>query len=108
MMGPSGSSRGAEEAGTRLPPPERELANGPVGERFGIYVHCPYCRTKCPYCDFNVAIHREDRITPFVAGLRAELARYAALPWAGRIPAGTLFLGGGTPPSCRPRRSRPS
>jgi putative oxygen-independent coproporphyrinogen III oxidase len=77
--------------------PEPELLSGPTGERFGIYVHCPYCRTKCPYCDFNVAIHREDRIAPFVAGLRAELARYAALPWAGRVSAGSLFLGGGTP-----------
>jgi oxygen-independent coproporphyrinogen-3 oxidase len=76
---------------------EPELSSGPAGERFGIYVHCPYCRTKCPYCDFNVAIHREDRIAPFVAGLRAELARYAALPWAGRVLAGSLFFGGGTP-----------
>lgn len=77
--------------------PEPELLSGPTGERFGIYVHCPYCRTKCPYCDFNVAIHREDRIAPYVTGLRAELARYAALPWAGRGSARSLFLGGGTP-----------
>ena len=79
------------------PFPEAELLAGPSGERFGIYVHCPYCRTKCPYCDFNVAIHREDRIAPFVAGLRAELGRYAGLPWAGRVLAESLFLGGGTP-----------
>jgi len=92
-----GSGRGAEEAGGRLPPPAPELARGPVGEQFGIYLHCPYCRTKCPYCDFNVAIHREDRLAPFVAALRAEIARYAALPWAGRIPASSLFFGGGTP-----------
>jgi putative oxygen-independent coproporphyrinogen III oxidase len=78
-------------------PPEPELLSGPTGERFGIYVHCPYCRTKCPYCDFNVAIHREDRIAPFVAGLRAEISAYAELPWAGRVSAGSLFLGGGTP-----------
>jgi oxygen-independent coproporphyrinogen-3 oxidase len=68
-----------------------------VSRGFGIYVHCPYCRTKCPYCDFNVAIHREDRLAPYVVALRAELARYAALPWAGRVPARSLFLGGGTP-----------
>jgi putative oxygen-independent coproporphyrinogen III oxidase len=79
------------------PFPEAELQAGPVGDRLGIYVHCPYCRTKCPYCDFNVAIHREDRLSPFVAGLRAEIQRYAALPWAGRVPAASLFLGGGTP-----------
>lgn len=77
--------------------PEPELQAGPSGDRLGIYVHCPYCRTKCPYCDFNVAIHREDRLAPFVAGLRAEIQRYAALPWAGRVPAASLFLGGGTP-----------
>ena len=69
------------------PVPGGRAPGGPGGGRFGIYVHCPYCRTKCPYCDFNVAIHREDRIAPFVAALRAEIARYAALPWAGRIPA---------------------
>jgi putative oxygen-independent coproporphyrinogen III oxidase len=97
MMGSSGSGRDAEEAGARLPPPAPELARGPVGEEFGIYLHCPYCRTKCSYCDFNVAIHREDRVAPFVAALRAEIARYAALPWTGRIPASSLFFGGGTP-----------
>ena len=77
--------------------PEPELQAGPSGDRLGIYVHCPYCRTKCPYCDFNVAIHREDRIAPYVGALRAELARYAALPWVGRVPAESLFFGGGTP-----------
>jgi putative oxygen-independent coproporphyrinogen III oxidase len=87
----------ARRRGQPAPPPEAELRAGPRGARFGIYVHCPYCRIKCPYCDFNVAIHREDRLAPYVAALRAELARYAALPWAGRVAAGSLFLGGGTP-----------
>jgi oxygen-independent coproporphyrinogen-3 oxidase len=44
-----------------------------------------------------VAIHREDRLAPFVAALRAEIAHYGTLPWAGHVPAGSLFLGGGTP-----------
>ena len=95
-MEPAGQAHLLASPGPGLPP-EPELRSGPTGERFGIYVHCPYCRTKCPYCDFNVAIHREDRIVPFVAGLRAEIARYAALPWAGRVAAQSLFLGGGTP-----------
>src|SRR5439155_17819123 len=84
-----------------LEPPTRaelpELWIGPVGPRYGIYVHCLFCRTRCPYCDFNVAIYREDRVGPFVAALRGEVARYAALPWAGRVPAVSLFFGGGTP-----------
>jgi oxygen-independent coproporphyrinogen-3 oxidase len=92
----------AGEAHLLAPPgagpfPEAELRSGPAAESLGIYVHCPYCRTKCPYCDFNVAIYRADRITPFVAALRAELQRYAALPWAGQVRAESLFFGGGTP-----------
>jgi putative oxygen-independent coproporphyrinogen III oxidase len=94
LAGSEGGSAPLPEPGIL---PEPLLSSGPAGEGFGIYVHCPYCRTKCPYCDFNVAIHREDRIEPFVAALRAELARYAGLPWAGRVPAVSLFLGGGTP-----------
>jgi oxygen-independent coproporphyrinogen-3 oxidase len=77
--------------------PAAELDAGPTGERFGIYVHCLFCLRRCPYCDFNVAIYREDRVGPLVAALAAELARYAALPWAGRLPAVSLFFGGGTP-----------
>lgn len=74
-----------------------ELGAGPAGGRYGIYVHAPFCRRRCPYCDFNVAIYREDRVAPLVAALRAEAARYAGLPWAGRVPAASLFFGGGTP-----------
>jgi oxygen-independent coproporphyrinogen-3 oxidase len=74
-----------------------ELATGPQGARYGIYVHCLFCTRRCPYCDFNIAIYREDRIAPFVAALGAEIGRCAALPWAGRIPAVSLFFGGGTP-----------
>jgi oxygen-independent coproporphyrinogen-3 oxidase len=74
-----------------------ELESGPTGPRLGIYVHCLFCTRRCPYCDFNVAIYREDRIAPFVSALGQEVARYAALPWAGRVPAVSLFFGGGTP-----------
>lgn len=87
----------AREADLLGAPPGGEWSRGPRGAQVGLYVHCPYCRVKCPYCDFNVAIHREDRLGPFVSALQAELARYAALPWAGRVPAVSLYLGGGTP-----------
>ncbi|MBI4010792.1 MAG: radical SAM family heme chaperone HemW [Candidatus Rokubacteria bacterium] len=74
-----------------------ELERGPAGPRYGLYVHCLFCLRRCPYCDFNVAIYREDRAGAFLAALAAELDRYAALPWAGRVPAVSLFFGGGTP-----------
>jgi putative oxygen-independent coproporphyrinogen III oxidase len=97
---PSSAGGGAPAPPSAAPsrePPLPEWSDGPSSGRLGIYVHCPYCRAKCPYCDFNVAIHREDRLGPFVTALRAEVGRYAELPWAGRVPAVSLFLGGGTP-----------
>ena len=73
----------AERPGGDFRPPNPSSRTGPADGRFGIYVHCPYCRTKCPYCDFNVAIHREP-VAPFVADAPEPVQRYAALPWAGR------------------------
>lgn len=64
---------------------------------FGLYVHIPWCRTKCPYCDFNshaAAAWPERRYTD---ALVAELDRFVARePWRGATVA-TVFLGGGTP-----------
>jgi oxygen-independent coproporphyrinogen-3 oxidase len=60
-----------------------------------LYIHWPFCLSKCPYCDFNS--HVRDRIdqTRFAAALRAELAWEAAR--LGRRPLGSIFFGGGTP-----------
>ncbi len=77
--------------------PLPELLAGPDGEQYGLYVHCLFCLQRCPYCDFNVAIYREDRIGPFLSALMGEVERYAGLPWAGRVPAVSLYFGGGTP-----------
>jgi oxygen-independent coproporphyrinogen III oxidase len=94
LTAPSRSALSSEAAeSVELP----ELATGPTGTRLGVYVHCLFCTRRCPYCDFNIAIYREDRIAPFVAALGAEIGRYAALPWVGRVPAVSLFFGGGTP-----------
>ncbi len=64
---------------------------------FGLYLHIPYCDSKCPYCDFNsYAVPRwpEER---YVDALCRELTHYAGDPaWSGR-PVATIFLGGGTP-----------
>jgi oxygen-independent coproporphyrinogen-3 oxidase len=92
----SRSSRGGE-GGEPAAIPLGELGRGPAGGRYGLYVHCLFCLRRCPYCDFNVAVYREGHVAPFLAALDAELARYAALPWAGRVPAVSLFFGGGTP-----------
>jgi putative oxygen-independent coproporphyrinogen III oxidase len=59
---------------------------------FGLYVHIPFCKTKCPYCDFY-SITTTDQIPAFLAALDAE-ARF----YRDQFPAfDSLFLGGGTP-----------
>ncbi|HEX6836223.1 MAG TPA: radical SAM family heme chaperone HemW [Polyangia bacterium] len=62
---------------------------------FGVYIHFPYCRKRCPYCDF--AVHARARIPheQYAAAVRAELAERAPL-FAGRRLT-SVYFGGGTP-----------
>ncbi len=64
---------------------------------FALYVHVPWCRHVCPYCDFNVHATSSPPEADDVPALVTELASHAAdLAWAGRA-AATVYLGGGTP-----------
>lgn len=62
---------------------------------FGVYIHFPYCRKRCPYCDF--AVHARARIPheQYAAAVCRELALRAPL-FAGRRLA-SVYFGGGTP-----------
>jgi putative oxygen-independent coproporphyrinogen III oxidase len=71
-------------------------------EAFGVYVHWPFCLSKCPYCDFNSHVRHgaidEDR---FARAFAREIATTAA-----RVPrreVTSIFLGGGTPSLMQPR-----
>lgn len=63
---------------------------------FGLYVHWPFCASKCPYCDFNSHVRHEpvDQAR-FARGLAREIAHFAALT-PGRT-VSSIFFGGGTP-----------
>jgi oxygen-independent coproporphyrinogen-3 oxidase len=71
-------------------------------EPFGVYVHWPFCKAKCPYCDFNSHVrHGGIDETRFVDAYLTELAHFAA-----RAPDRTVssvFFGGGTPSLMQPR-----
>jgi putative oxygen-independent coproporphyrinogen III oxidase len=68
-----------------------------MSEPFALYVHVPWCRHVCPYCDFNVYAAARPPEAEYTAALAAELAAHAAgPPWEGRS-AATVYLGGGTP-----------
>ena len=61
----------------------------------GLYLHFPYCWSKCHYCAFNSIRYDREQSRGLLRALAAELGRYAPLA-AGRRVA-TVFLGGGTP-----------
>ncbi len=58
-----------------------------------VYVHIPFCPSKCGYCDFNSYAMTGPIVESTCAAICAEIA---ASPWRGR-PAKTIFFGGGTP-----------
>src|ERR1700758_4460168 len=68
---------------------------------FAVYVHWPFCLSKCPYCDFNSHV-RQSRVDEerYVAAFRTEIAHRAALV-PGRCVA-SVFFGGGTPSLMKP------
>lgn len=66
-----------------------------TAEPIALYVHWPFCRRKCPYCDFNSHVRESIDAPRFTAALLAELRFEAAR--LGPRPLASLFFGGGTP-----------
>lgn len=61
---------------------------------FGVYIHIPFCASKCDYCDFATWTDRSHLIDEYLAAVRAEISQAVA---EGMAPATTVFVGGGTP-----------
>lgn len=62
---------------------------------FGLYLHWPFCQSKCPYCDFNSHVARAVDQKQWLQAYRNEITRLAA-ETSGRV-LQTVFFGGGTP-----------
>ncbi len=75
------------------------LDMGDTGGVFGVYVHVPFCATRCGYCDFNTYTAGElgSAASPasWLEGLKRELE--LGVRQLGPRPAETVFVGGGTP-----------
>jgi oxygen-independent coproporphyrinogen-3 oxidase len=68
---------------------------------FGVYVHWPFCKAKCPYCDFNSHVrHSGIDEARFLAAYLKELQHFARLAPGRRVTS--IFFGGGTPSLMRP------
>jgi oxygen-independent coproporphyrinogen-3 oxidase len=69
--------------------------NAPLHPPIGLYVHVPFCVSKCAYCDFASYAGREADIPRYVDAVIREITRRGAE--TGHPKADTIFLGGGTP-----------
>lgn len=71
----------------------------------GIYIHIPFCESKCHYCNFASGVYPDSMVLPYLAALREEilgvrslLAEMGASPAAlHRLEVDTVYFGGGTP-----------
>ena len=66
----------------------------------GLYVHIPFCASRCPYCDFATAPATSALRSRYLDALNLEIAREGEL--LGRPRARTVFFGGGTPSLLEP------
>ncbi|MBE6777542.1 MAG: radical SAM family heme chaperone HemW [Ruminococcaceae bacterium] len=60
----------------------------------GLYLHIPFCKRKCAYCDFYSAIFTKEVAENYITALKREIKQ-----WGGKInrPIDTIYFGGGTP-----------
>ncbi len=67
---------------------------------FGIYFHWPFCRKKCPYCDFNSHVREQVDQQVWTQALLRELAHFAEKSTKREVTS--IFFGGGTPSLMNP------
>ena len=61
----------------------------------GLYIHIPFCRAKCIYCDFYSLPHAEEKMDAYADALCRQLQKNAAR--AADCCVDTIYFGGGTP-----------
>ena len=67
----------------------------PAREQLGIYIHIPFCRSKCDYCDFYSLAGREERMGDYQRALLAHIRETAQVIQGHTVD--TVYFGGGTP-----------
>src|SRR3546814_13789749 len=69
--------------------------NPPLTEPLALYIHWPFCVSKCPYCDFNSHVREAVDQQQWRDALLADMAHEARR--ANGRPLSSIFFGGGTP-----------
>ncbi len=74
---------------------ELETLNPKPETPYSLYLHIPFCRKKCTYCDFNTYADMDDSFADYTAALCREIRLMGE--YRHRPPVRTIFIGGGTP-----------
>ena len=70
---------------------------------YSLYLHIPFCRHRCAYCDFNTYAGQEDSLPAYVDALCCEIA-FIGQNAPEKLSLHTIFFGGGTPSLLTPRQ----
>lgn len=62
-----------------------------------LYVHIPFCRVRCTYCNFFQYASSKQLVDDYFAALMIELVEKAKQPWTQAAPFQAVYIGGGTP-----------
>lgn len=73
------------------------MADRPKAAPAGIYIHIPFCESKCGYCSFVSYANREDLFEQYLSALEKEIDFYTERPLIDEMSFNSLFIGGGTP-----------
>lgn len=68
----------------------------------GLYVHIPFCASRCPYCDFAFVVGRGRLSTRYADAVGREVRERVAREFSGQVRFDTIFFGGGTPTAVAP------
>jgi oxygen-independent coproporphyrinogen III oxidase len=71
--------------------------------KYSLYIHIPFCRHRCAYCDFNTYAGQEDSISAYVDALKREIELVGSAAPA-KTAVHTVFFGGGTPTLLPPQQ----
>jgi len=75
----------------------KPTTQGKIGSMFGIYLHIPFCRRRCKYCDFITYAGKDELMPDYYAALMSELRHQANHLQHLPTQVDTIFFGGGTP-----------
>ena len=70
----------------------------------GVYIHVPFCKSRCDFCSFYLELHQPKAAATFVRSLIREITLYRELGPFGNQPLTSVYFGGGTPTTLSTRQ----